>query len=272
MAAFSLKMLISRDELPGDNPMFDEEDMELDQEFRSIFHENIIEAIEEVSGVKHGDDGFQIRGVDCSYSENKLECPVVLSSIKFRMTLKDTDSIPGRISYEMTPEAKKLHTFFKENIQRGVVEKVGRPVSVIFTRWGSGSLIVEGSVSLFHGEFTETQVKDVLEIVRAQGLKLCKIVIVEHLLPTQVDFSLLDFSIKLSPCSYDAGEKIQDDIPTIKELFLEKVVAALTVSRGECLFLLLLLYMVLFLCFFTIGHIRDTLKFCINYFEIGNIC
>lgn len=207
------------DEEEDQTDLFNEDDIDVEGELRSIFHDSCLLAIEDVLQLKHEKD-YHIIDVDCSFPEKMPKDVVLKSYIEFKLTLNDTEPFPKKLCYEKSTEAIELRKKLKAAVQDAVQAEYDMPVKVGFKRWGFGSLILEGFIFL-HTTADSILQKGILEIIKSEAGKIYREASIERLQSKHCDCSVVKFSIEVLPAHPIMSRRIHEKILLLESSFIK---------------------------------------------------
>lgn len=223
---FEIHVSIQRNNTGDTTPMFNRKDLQVRGIIRKLLYNSIKKAIEVTTHLKHGED-YKTFNYFCDFANKESEMNPEKSSIIFKMTINDSHKFPDDFRDEMTDDVDSLLGCMQEQLQEAIQEKIGIAVTIEFNQYKFGSIIIEGIVELQYGEFVDSDVTRVLQLIQEEVGRLYEKVTVQQIPTRVVKHSLdhtsltIDFSMKVLPLCKDVSNKLEESVQVLERMVTE---------------------------------------------------
>lgn len=205
--------------------MFRVKDIAIRGPLTTIFLDSIVDVSKEKLGLKYNAD-YTIKDIKCGFQDLKTMVGDT-SGFDFEMRVSEDPSnpFPGFLADGRSEETCAIHDELIKKITDGVFNTYGMDVGIYFNRWGSGSIIIGGSVILVQGELTADLKSSIVDVIKEETTKYFNspCVTLKEIHTNTVDESKLKLSLLVCTANENVVKQIQHIQPSLSDLFLENV-------------------------------------------------
>lgn len=233
-----VNLLISKQDAKQDEPlMISIEDMSMNGTFRNLCHAALTTSIDEILKIQYEKD-YETEYSECNFLDKESETSPSQSRIGYKICINNPGVNFDRIRNDQKKDAKDLCANLKKKLEDAIYKQMKRSVKVHILSYKYNCIILEGVVELLQGVFSNTETKELSQIMENELNSIYKEFKIE-VFPTMetkrtINYSFVIYSMIVESSIPNFAQLLQDYKPAIQKLCGKKLNEGLGITKGMC--------------------------------------